>query len=115
MRDRTHEGPTMPGKRERMNHEGNRLLAISRGLLGCCLILAISGCEVDQEKLAEENHRAQIERGEYLVTTGACDDCHTPWIMGENGPEPDMTRRLSGHPASFVISAAPEFDSPEWS
>ena len=27
-----------------------------------------------------------------------CNDCHTPWTMGPEGPEPDMTRFLSGHP-----------------
>ena len=41
---------------------------------------------------------AQVERGKYLVTLMGCNDCHTPWKMGTNGPEPDMTRMLSGHP-----------------
>jgi len=27
-----------------------------------------------------------------------CHDCHTPLTIGPNGPEPDMTRALSGHP-----------------
>lgn len=39
-----------------------------------------------------------VERGEYLVKIMGCNDCHTPWKMGANGPEPDMTRFLSGHP-----------------
>jgi mono/diheme cytochrome c family protein len=25
---------------------------------------------------------AQVKRGEYLVTTGLCHDCHTPLVMG---------------------------------
>ena len=33
-----------------------------------------------------------VERGKYLVTGAGCNDCHTPWKMGPNGPEPDMTR-----------------------
>jgi mono/diheme cytochrome c family protein len=37
-------------------------------------------------------------RGEYLVKIMGCNDCHTPWKMGPQGPEPDMTRFLSGHP-----------------
>lgn len=44
-----------------------------------------------------------VQRGEYLVTIGGCHDCHTPWIMGPNGPEPDMTRALSGHPEDLQI------------
>jgi len=39
-----------------------------------------------------------VERGEYLVKIMGCNDCHTPWKMGANGPEPDMSRFLSGHP-----------------
>ena len=38
---------------------------------------------------------AQVKRGEYLVTTGLCHDCHTPLVMKPGGPEPDMTRALS--------------------
>ena len=41
---------------------------------------------------------ARVERGEYLVKIMGCNDCHTPWKMGPHGPEPDMTRFLSGHP-----------------
>lgn len=43
-----------------------------------------------------------VKRGEYLVRAVACDDCHTPLVMGPNGPEPDMSRMLSGHPQDFV-------------
>jgi cytochrome c len=41
---------------------------------------------------------AVIERGSYLVRTMGCNDCHTPWKMGPHGPEPDMSRALTGHP-----------------
>lgn len=42
--------------------------------------------------------RAIVKRGEYLVRYGGCNDCHTPLKFGPNGPEPDMSRQLSGHP-----------------
>src|SRR3970040_2343169 len=29
-------------------------------------------------------------RGEYLVNSMGCHDCHTPWKMGPNGPEPEV-------------------------
>ena len=45
-----------------------------------------------------------IKRGEYLVTIAGCHDCHTPLMMGANGPEPDMTRALSGHPQDFPVT-----------
>jgi cytochrome c553 len=45
------------------------------------------------------SQEALVKRGAYLVSTAACDDCHTPKIMGPNGPEFDYSRRLSGHPS----------------
>jgi len=47
------------------------------------------------------------EHGKYLVTLGGCDDCHSPKVFKETGPEPDMTRRLSGHPAADKPTAVP--------
>lgn len=55
-----------------------------------------------------------VERGEYLVTTMACDDCHTPFKLGEHGPEPDMSRRLSGHPAELVMPEPPDLGNGPW-
>lgn len=57
---------------------------------------------------------AQIARGAYLVNVGGCNDCHTPWKEGPNGPEPDMTRMLSGHPESYVITAPAAPPDGEW-
>ena len=37
--------------------------------------------------------------GEHIVHIAGCHDCHTPKNMTDHGPEPDMTRMLSGHPA----------------
>jgi mono/diheme cytochrome c family protein len=55
-----------------------------------------------------------IERGRYLVTVGGCHDCHTPWKLGPNGPEPDMTRSLSGHPEPLQMPAAPRLPEGPW-
>jgi mono/diheme cytochrome c family protein len=48
-----------------------------------------------------------VARGKYLVNAMGCDDCHTPTKMGPNGPEPDMSLRLSGHPASMTLPPPP--------
>lgn len=48
-----------------------------------------------------------VERGRYLVTLGGCHDCHTPKKMGPQGPEPDMTQQLAGHPATEKMPAIP--------
>jgi hypothetical protein len=49
----------------------------------------------------------QVSRGEYLVTIGVCDDCHTPKLFTPKGPEPDMSKRMSGAPADTKIPAIP--------
>ncbi len=48
-----------------------------------------------------------VERGRYLVATSGCHDCHTPWHLGPQGPAPDMSRALSGHPAALAVTAPP--------
>lgn len=53
-----------------------------------------------------------IARGKYLVTIGSCNDCHTPVKMGKNGPEPDLSRVLSGHPQELVMPSPPKLDGP---
>jgi hypothetical protein len=49
----------------------------------------------------------RLARGRYLVTVAGCNDCHTPWHEGPNGPEPDMSRMLSGHPADAELPPPP--------
>ena len=56
-----------------------------------------------------------VERGKYLVETSGCHDCHTPWKMGAQGPEPDMTRALSGHPDDMKLGPPPKLSGGwEW-
>jgi cytochrome c553 len=55
-----------------------------------------------------------IERGEYLVTTMLCHDCHSPKIMTEHGPIPDPDRLLSGHPANEKNPPLDPTANPGW-
>ena len=50
--------------------------------------------------------------GRYLVTIMGCNDCHTPYKMGKTGPEPDMTRMLSGHPEGLKMPPPPKLEMP---
>ncbi len=54
----------------------------------------------------------KIDRGRYIVSTSGCHDCHTPWQMGPNGPAPDMSRALSGHPQGFRVPPPPKPEGP---
>ncbi len=53
-------------------------------------------------------------RGRYLMSTSACMDCHTPWKLGDKGPEPDITRLYSGHPEAMKMPPAPVLPEGPW-
>jgi mono/diheme cytochrome c family protein len=53
-----------------------------------------------------------VARGKYLVGITGCHDCHTPQKMGANGPEPDMSRMLAGHPADRSLPPPPAPSGP---
>ncbi len=61
---------------------------------------------VAAEKAKGKNRAA--ERGRYLVTLGGCNDCHSPKVFTPQGPHPDESRLLSGHPADEKLPAVPQ-------
>jgi mono/diheme cytochrome c family protein len=85
-----------------------RVAVTSASLL---LVAAFAGCGQPPASAPAEpaatpvSGAAQVERGRLLIMGGACHDCHTPKKIGPNGPEADMSRTLSGHPESDVITA----------
>ena len=81
---------------------------------GTLTATAKKSAQAEQQAKARQIAQAQIKRGEYLVTIGGCNDCHTPFKMGPNGPEPDMSRQLSGHPESIVITERPKPGEGPW-
>jgi hypothetical protein len=89
-----------------------RTLVVSVPVL--CLV---TGCAQPAQEKAPANEpsstqpspsvQTPVERGRYLVTLGGCHDCHTPKKFGPEGPEPDMSLALSGHPVSEKLAAIP--------
>ena len=77
--------------------------------LASLAVLALAGAGTASAADAD-----RIARGKYLVTTSVCNDCHTPWKLGANGPEPDMSRMLSGHPQDFALPPAPTQPEGPW-
>lgn len=63
---------------------------------------AAAGCS--NEAGAARSAASAVERGAYMVAVAGCDDCHTPLKLGADGPEPDLSRRLSGHPEDFRLA-----------
>lgn len=78
------------------------------------LLTARCGSAPAEAVPADLGASSAIERGRYLVATSACNDCHTPFVMTERGPEPDMTRMLSGHPEGLRMPAPPQLPEGPW-
>ena len=78
-------------------------------------LVYLAGCNSAQEKpdttaTAENKPLSQdeiVKKGHYIVSTGACNDCHSPKIMTQMGPVPDSTRLLSGFPAGEPLPPVP--------
>jgi hypothetical protein len=76
--------------------------------VGLCLTAAVASWAIAQPSVgAPVSSDARLARGQYLLTVLACADCHTPFKMGPQGPEPDVTRSLSGHPANMKLPPLP--------
>lgn len=81
------------------------LVTVAAVALGIGMTPAPSANSIKQDPVA---------RGKYLVTAIGCSDCHTPLLMGPNGPEPDMRRFLSGHPEHLQMPPAPKLGKGPW-
>ncbi len=75
-------------------------------------IMALGACASPAPSEPAAPVQSPAERGAYLVNAMGCNDCHTPWMMGPNGPEPDMSRALSGHPETMPITKPPAMTEP---
>ena len=86
-----------------------RNLLLSAITVLCTAFLLVAG--FTQDKPAAQTARVAsadvVKRGEYLAVVGGCHDCHTPKNYGSKGPEPDMTRAMSGHPSSAKLPEIP--------
>ena len=90
------------------------LSARLRLALGPTLLLAVASVATADPARPAAQGDDKLERGKYLVTVAVCNDCHTPFRMGPNGPEPDVSRMLSGHPESVRLPPAPAKPAGPW-
>ncbi len=63
--------------------------------------LVLTSCTRNEKKELTEDE--MISRGKYIVTTGGCNDCHSPKVFGPKGMGIDTTRMLSGHPQDMAL------------
>jgi hypothetical protein len=80
-----------------------KLLMIA-GLLLAALFLVVCSSSSSKPEMTKEE---LVQRGEFLVNIGGCNDCHSPKIMTDLGPVPDTTRLLSGFQAGTKLPEVP--------
>lgn len=85
-----------------------RTIFIGIAVLGLLGLVFFLGNSVAKQQKGSNANEAQIQRGEYLVNIGGCNDCHSPKIFTSKGPEPDPTRLLSGYPAALKLPQIPQ-------
>jgi hypothetical protein len=81
-------------------------------LYGCIIgiftvIILVSVSPLKSKSSPENREMTLVQRGEYLVTIGGCNDCHTPLMLTEDGVDFDMSRMLSGYPAELKLPEIP--------
>jgi hypothetical protein len=99
-----------------MNTKTIAIIAVTTLILGAGAFrlsrIAPARASAGDAPLVAELGMSPAERGKYIVNTAGCHDCHTPMKMGEKGPEPDMSRMLSGHPQMMKMPPAPPAQGP---
>ena len=81
------------------------------GFMGAAVPAVVSATDAGS---AAQAYTPNVEHGAYMVRAMGCNDCHTPWKMGPKGPEPDMSRALTGHPENLEMPPAPQLPEGPW-
>lgn len=90
---------------------------LNTSLLLCAGLCILASCSTPVEEKPQNNEPTKLElteRGKYLVNTMGCHDCHSPKLMGPQGPYPDPDRLLSGHPADEALPPLDPNANPGW-
>ncbi len=101
------EHPTPGGGRV-----GAKTWTILASTLGLLLVVILAGRQ--HPAVGSARDLEPQKRGEYLVTVAGCNDCHTPLTMAAEGPQPDLSRMLSGHPEGLTMPAPPPLGEGPW-
>lgn len=79
------------------------LSAITAVIIGVVACNSKAGTTGDSTSSAAPDSATLVKRGEYLVNSVGCDDCHSPKKMGAHGPEIIPELRFSGFPENGKV------------
>jgi len=89
-----------------MRKQSNPFAIVISAVAVFSLFACTSNAPTEQKKETTSMSEASsdpVQRGKYLVAAAACNDCHSPKNMTPQGPVPDTTKLLSGHPANSTL------------
>ena len=78
----------------------------SAAIAVACLLLGGCGRGSGTRGVPADTHD-EVQRGKYLVTVAGCNECHTTKTFGPDGPQPDTSRLLAGHPEQMKMPPPP--------
>ena len=78
------------------------------------LTLYVVGCQGAPVDAPNVEIPSPAKRGQYLVDSLGCNDCHTTKKMTPTGPVPDPERKLAGHWADPNLPAPPALPPGPW-
>lgn len=85
----------------------NKKAVVVIGVLTLSLGISVAGQQTKRaSKPAPSAEQRRVARGEYLVRTVGCHDCHSPKLR-PGSMAPDPTRMLAGRPATTPAPAKP--------
>lgn len=84
------------------DNRSHRFRADTLWFVGVAVFMALS-CKPS----SKHDAGGQVQRGQYLVAIAGCDDCHSPKVFTDKGPQVDASRRLSGHPQDQALAPVP--------
>lgn len=86
----------------------------SQALIVLSLLTLASPSPAADDKSKGARKAQLVARGEYLVSSSGCHDCHTPKTLTPRGPVVDLARMLSGSPAEPRLPAPPKLAPGPW-
>lgn len=87
-------------------------LSLSVAVISVAFLAA--GCQQAATSAGGTPPSDPVARGAYLALVGGCGDCHTPLKDSPQGPAPDASMLLAGHPATLIMPEAPPASGSPW-
>lgn len=90
------------------------MLILSILVFSCSVISSFTYPQNETSEVSNKYTPQQVEKGKYLLEIMGCRDCHSPKVMTAQGPASDMSKDLSGHPASMPVGKINKESLKEW-